>query len=116
MTIDELNAMLEAITNEPSNDVLMLENFDKIRNSVKEIIEKVDSLTAKLNKSKDDYSKLRESKVSDFFKNPEDDAENKKEDDENKKEDDEEKNTTIKDLFEDGIEVEDIDEIKERDE
>ena len=114
MTIDELNALLEAITNEPSNDALMLENFNKIRNFVKEINEKVDSLTAELNKSKDDYAKLRESKVADFFKNP-DEAETVTET-ETKKEDDEEKTTTIKDLFEDGVEVEDIDEIKERDE
>lgn len=113
MTIDELNALLEAITNEPSNDALMLENFNKIRNFVKEINEKVDSLTAELNKSKDDYSKLRESKVADFFKNP-DEAETVTET-ETEKEDDEEKKTTIKDLFEDGVEVEDIDEIKERD-
>ena len=113
MTIDELNALLEAITNDPSNDALMLENFDKIRNFVKEITEKVDSLTAELNKSKDDYSKLRESKVADFFKNP-DEAETVTET-ETEKEDDEEKTTTIKDLFEDGVEVEDIDEIKERD-
>lgn len=112
MTIDELNALLEAITKEPSNDALMLENFNKIRNFVKEINEKVDSLTAELNKSKDDYSKLRESKVADFFKNP-DEAEIVTE---TEKEDDEEKKTTIKDLFEDGVEVEDIDEIKERDE
>ena len=111
MTIDELNALLEAITKEPSNDALMLENFDKIRNFVKEINEKVDSLTAELNKSKDDYSKLRESKVADFFKNP-DEAETVTE---TEKEDDEEKSITIKDLFEDGVEVEDIDEIKERD-
>ena len=114
MTIDELNALLEAITKEPSNDALMLENFNKIRNFVKEINEKVDSLTAELNKSKDDYSKLRESKVADFFKNP-DEAETITET-ETEKEDDEEKTTTIKDLFEDGVEVEDIDEIKERDE
>lgn len=113
MTIDELNALLEAITNDPSNDALMLENFDKIRNFVKEITEKVDSLTAELNKSKDDYSKLRESKVADFFKNP-DEAETVTET-ETEKEDDEEKSITIKDLFEDGVEVEDIDEIKERD-
>lgn len=112
MTIDELNALLEAITKEPSNDALMLENFDKIRNFVKEVNEKVDSLTAELNKSKDDYSKLRESKVADFFKNP-DEVETVTE---TEKEDDEEKTTTIKDLFEDGVEVEDIDEIKERDE
>ena len=112
MTIDELNALLEAITKDPSNDALMLENFDKIRNFVKEVNEKVDSLTAELNKSKDDYSKLRESKVADFFKNP-DEAETVTE---TEKEDDEEKITTIKDLFEDGVEVEDIDEIKERDE
>lgn len=114
MTIDELNALLEAITNEPSNDALMLENFDKIRNFVKEITEKVDSLTAELNKSKDDYSKLREARVTDFFKNPDDEVETVDET-ETKKEDDEEKTTTIKDLFEDGVEVEDIDEIKERD-
>lgn len=115
MTIDELNALLEAITKEPSNDALMLENFNKIRNFVKEINEKVDSLTAELNKSKDDYSKLRESKVSDFFKNP-DDGTSEEAETETEKEDDEEKTTTIKDLFEDGVEVEDIDEIKERDE
>ena len=114
MTIDELNALLEAITKEPSNDALMLENFNKIRNFVKEINEKVDSLTAELNKSKDDYSKLRESKVSDFFKNPDEASEEAET--ETEKEDDEEKTTTIKDLFEDGVEVEDIDEIKERDE
>ena len=114
MTIDELNALLEAITKEPSNDALMLENFNKIRNFVKEINEKVESLTSELNKSKDDYSKLRESKVSDFFKNPDDETSEEAET-ETEKEDDKEKTTTIKDLFEDGVEVEDIDEIKERD-
>ena len=114
MSIDELNALLEAITKEPSNDALMLENFDKIRNFVKEINEKVESLTSELNKSKDDYSKLRESKVSDFFKNPDDETSEEAET-ETEKEDDKEKTTTIKDLFEDGVEVEDIDEIKERD-
>ena len=35
MTIEELNSLLENVTNNVSDDALMLESFDKVRNAFK---------------------------------------------------------------------------------
>lgn len=112
MTYDELNALLEAVANEPTNDVLMLENFDKIRNYVKEAIDKMASMVEELDKAKADYDKLRESKVKDFFNRADESEEIKEETKENKEESDE-SDITISDLFDDDVEVEDLDIKKE---
>ena len=105
MTYDELNALLEGVANEPTNDVLMLENFDKIREYVKESIDKMAEMITELEKAKSDYDKLRESKVRDFF-NKGDDEVITEEVVEEVEEKEEESKTSIEDLFEDDVEVE----------
>ena len=112
MTYDELNALLEAVANEPTNDVLMLENFDKIRTYVKEAIDKMASMAEDLDKAKANYDKLRESKVKDFFNRTDDESEEIKEE---TKEESDESDITISDLFDDDVEVEDL-EIKKEEE
>ena len=68
MTIEELNSLLENVTNNISDDALMLESFDKVRNAFKELLEKVASITEELDTSKSNYDKLRETKVRDYVK------------------------------------------------
>lgn len=114
MTYEELNTLLEAVANEPTNDVLMLENFDKIRRYVKEAIDKMASMVEELDKAKADYDKLRESKVKDFFNRTDEESEEKEETKEIKEESDE-SDITISDLFDDDVEVEDL-EIKKEEE
>lgn len=109
MTYEELNALLEAVANEPTNDVLMLENFDKVRNYVKETIDNMAKMVEELDKAKADYDKLRESKVKDFFNRSDEESEEKEE----IKEESDESDITIEDLFDNGVEVEDLDIKKE---
>ena len=113
MTYEELNALLEAVANEPTNDVLMLENFDKIRNYVKETIDNMAKMVEELDKAKADYDKLRESKVKDFFNRSDEESEEKEEIKEEIKEESDESDITIEDLFDDNVEVEDLDIKKE---
>ena len=102
MTIEELNSLLENVTNNVSDDALMLESFDKVRNAFKKLLEKVESITEELNTSKSNYDKLRETKVRDFFNNEDnEEIENEEEPkDDNKKEE-----LSVSDLFDDGIEI-----------
>ena len=102
MTIEELNSLLENVTNNVSDDALMLESFDKVRNAFKELLERVESITEELNTSKSNYDKLRETKVRDFFNN-EDNEENENE--EEPKDDDKKEELSVSDLFDDGIEI-----------
>lgn len=102
MTIEELNSLLENVTNNVSDDALMLESFDKVRNAFKDLLEKVASITEELDASKSNYDKLRETKVRDFFNN-EDNEEIENE--EEPKDDDEKEELSVSDLFDDGIEV-----------
>lgn len=113
MTYEELNALLEAVANEPTNDVLMLENFDKVRNYVKETIDNMAKMVEELDKAKADYDKLRESKVKDFFNRSDEESEEKEEIKEEIKEESDESDITIEDLFDDDVEVEDLDIKKE---
>ena len=113
MTYEELNALLEAVANEPSNDVLMLENFDKIRAYVKETIDKMAEMITELEKAKSEYDKLRESKVKDFFNRTDEESTVEEEKEEIKEESSDESDITIEDLFEDDVEVEDLDIKKE---
>ena len=109
MTIEELNSLLENVTNNITDDALILESFDKIRNAFKELVDKVASITEELDTSKANYDKLRETKVRDFFNN--EDNEEVEEVKEESKDDDKKEEIKLSDLFEDGIEVKD--EIKE---
>lgn len=102
MTIEELNSLLENVTNNVSDDALMLESFDKVRNAFKELLEKVASITEELDTSKSNYDKLRETKVRDFFNNEDnEEIENGKK----SKDDDKKEELSVSDLFDDGIEI-----------
>ena len=111
MTIEEINTMLENVANNKDDDALMLESFGKIREAIKEVYDRVDSLDDELKKSKDEYEKLRQARVKDFF-NATDEVETEQNDSEETK-DDSEESITLSDLFEDDVDVpDDIDVIK----
>jgi methyl-accepting chemotaxis protein len=110
MTIEEINSMLENVANNKDDDALMLESFGKIREAIKEVYDKVDSLDDELKKSKDEYEKLRQARVKDFF-NATDEVEEVTEEIEEATED---TPITVSDLFEDDVEVvDDVDVKKE---
>lgn len=107
MTYDDYNKIIEEIIASPSDDKIMLEGFEKLRNAYKELDEKVKSAVEEVEALNKKYEELRQTKVNEFF-NREDKAdeevvEEKVEDIvEEKGEDD----ITVDDLFEDDIEVE----------
>ena len=103
MTIEELNSLLENVTNNVSDDALMLESFDKVRNAFKDLLEKVASITEELDTSKSNYDKLRATKVRDFFNN--EDNEEIEDVKEESKDDDKKEELSVSDLFDDGIEI-----------
>ena len=103
--------MLENVANNKDDDALMLESFGKIREAIKEVYDRVDSLDDELKKAKDEYEKLRQARVKDFF-NATDEVETEQNDSEETK-DDSEESITLSDLFEDDVDVpDDIDVIK----
>lgn len=109
MTYDEINTLLEDVATNKEDDALMLESFGKIREAVKEVYDRVDSLDDELKKAKDEYEKLRQARVKDFF-NATDEVEEVKV----KEESIEDAPITVSDLFEDDVEVvEDVDIKKE---
>lgn len=115
MTIDELNALLESIVNEPTNDVAMLEGFDKIRtmveemsNQLKDAVDKVEEITKK-------YEDLRQAKVKDFFNRNDEEDVDVEEVKEEKVEDAEGSDIEIEDLFDDDVEILGEEIIEERD-
>lgn len=108
MTIEEINTLLEDVANNKEDDALMLESFGKIREAIKEVYDRVDSLDDELKKAKDDYEKLRQARVKDFF-NATDEVEDVEEEIEDKAED---TPLTVNDLFEDDVEVVDDVDIK----
>ena len=106
MTYDEINTLLEDVANNKEDDALMLESFGKIREAIKGVYDKVDSLDDELKKAKDEYEKLRQARVKDFF-NATDEVEEIEETTEDAP-------ITVSDLFEDDVEVvEDVDVKKE---
>ena len=115
MTYDELNALLEAVANEPTNDVLMLENFDKVREYVKDSIAKMSEMIQELENSKSEYEKLRESKVRDFFNSSDDSTEEVVEEVVEETVEDE-NDITVEDLFDEDVEVVEDIELKEEEE
>lgn len=102
MTYDEINTLLEDVANNKDDDALMLESFGKIREAIKSVYDKVDSLDDELKKAKDEYEKLRQARVKDFF-NATDEVEDVKE--EIQEDATDEASITISDLFEDDVEV-----------
>ena len=107
MTYDDYNKIIEEIIASPSDDKLMLEGFEKLRNAYKELDEKVKSAVEEVEALNKKYEELRQTKVNEFF-NREDKAdeevvEEKPEDAIEEKPEDE---ITVDDLFEDDIEVE----------
>lgn len=107
MTYDDYNKIIEEIIASPSDDKIMLEGFEKLRNAYKELDEKVKSAVEEVEALNKKYEELRQTKVNEFFnredKADEDVVEEKVEEVvEEKPEDD----ITVDDLFEDDIEVE----------
>ena len=109
MTYEDYNKIIEEIIASPSDDKLMLENFEKLRNAYKELDEKVKSAVEEIEALNKKYEDLRQTKVNEFF-NREDKEEVAPEAVEEKAEDvveeKAEDEVTVEDLFEDDIEVE----------
>ena len=109
MTYGDYNKIIEEIIASPSDDKLMLENFEKLRNAYKELDEKVKSAVEEIEALNKKYEDLRQTKVNEFF-NREDKEEVAPEAVEEKAEDvveeKAEDEVTVEDLFEDDIEVE----------
>ena len=109
MTYEDYNKIIEEIIASPSDDKLMLENFEKLRNAYKELDEKVKSAVEEIEALNKKYEDLRQTKVNEFF-NREDKEEVVEEAVEEKAEDVVEEKAedeiTVDDLFEDDVEVE----------
>ena len=107
MTYDDYNKIIEEIIASPSDDKIMLEGFEKLRNAYKELDEKVKSAVEEVEALNKKYEELRQTKVNEFFnredKSDEEVVEEKVEDVIEEKPEDE---ITVDDLFEDDIEVE----------
>lgn len=104
MTYEDYDKIIEEIIASPSDDKLMLENFDKLRNAYKELDEKVKSAVEEVEALTKKYEDLRKTKVNEFFnrEDKEDVAEEVVEEVVEDKEDE----ITVDDLFEDDVEVE----------
>ena len=107
MTYDDYNKIIEEIIASPSDDKIMLEGFEKLRNAYKELDEKVKSAVEEVEALNKKYEELRQTKVNEFF-NREDKADEEvvEEKPEDAIEDKAEDDITVDDLFEDDIEVE----------
>lgn len=107
MTYDDYNKIIEEIIASPSDDKIMLEGFEKLRNAYKELDEKVKSAVEEVEALNKKYEELRQTKVNEFF-NREDKADEEvvEEKVEDVIEDKAEDEITVDDLFEDDIEVE----------
>ena len=113
MTIEEINSMLENVANNKDDDALMLESFGKLRETIKAVYDKVDSLDDELKKAKDEYEKLRQAKVKDFF-NATDEITDVIDTPDTNDSDTSDNDITVADLFEDDVEIaDDIDLKKE---
>ena len=109
MTYEDYNKIIEEIIASPSDDKLMLENFEKLRNAYKELDEKVKSAVEEIEALNKKYEDLRQTKVNEFFnrEDKEEVAEEAVEEvAEDVVEDKAEDEITVDDLFEDDIDVE----------
>lgn len=104
MTIDELNALLEAISNAPTDDALRLDNFGKIRSAYESALNEVAEIKASLDKLTADYDNLKGVKTKEFFA-PVDKLEEKTEEKEEKIDEANDGEVTIDELFKDDVEV-----------
>lgn len=102
MTIDELNALLEAISNAPTDDALRLDNFVKIRSAYESALNEIAEIKASLDKLTADYDNLKGVKTKEFFAPVEKDEETEKEEKIDENNDGE---VTIDELFKDDVEV-----------
>ena len=104
MTIDELNALLEAISNAPTDDALRLDNFGKIRSAYESALNEVAEIKASLDKLTADYDNLKGVKTKEFFA-PVEKKEEKAEEKEEKIDENNDGEVTIDELFKDDVEV-----------
>ena len=105
MTYEDYDKIIEEIIASPSDDKLMLESFDKLRNAYKELDEKVKSAVEEIEALTKKYEDLRQTKVNEFF-NREDKEEVVEEKIEDVVEEKAEDDITVDDLFEDDVDVE----------
>lgn len=108
MTYEDYNKIIEEIIASPSDDKLMLENFEKLRNAYKELDEKVKSAVEEIEALNKKYEDLRQTKVNEFFnrEDKEEVAEEAIEEAQDVVEEKAEDEITVDDLFEDDIDVE----------
>lgn len=104
MTIEELNALLEAISNAPTDDALRLDNFGKIRSAYEGALNEIAEVKASLDKLTADYDNLKGVKTKEFFA-PVEKTEEKTEEKEENIDDNNDGEVTIDELFKDDIEV-----------
>lgn len=104
MTIDELNALLEAISNAPTDDALRLDNFGKIRSAYEGVLNEIAEVKASLDKLTADYDNLKGVKTKEFFA-PVEKTEEKTEEKEEKTDEENDEEVTIDELFKDDVEV-----------
>lgn len=103
MTIDELNALLEAISNAPTDDALRLDNFGKIRSAYESALNEIAEIKASLDKLTADYDNLKGVKTKEFFAPVE--KEEEKEEKEEKTDEENGEEVTIDELFNDDVEI-----------
>lgn len=103
MTIDELNALLEAISNAPTDDALRLDNFGKIRSAYESALNEIAEIKASLDKLTADYDNLKGVKTKEFFAPVEKEAEIEEKEEKTDEENGEE--VTIDELFNDDVEI-----------
>ena len=108
MTYEDYNKIIEEIIASPSDDKLMLENFEKLRNAYKELDEKVKSAVEEIEALNKKYEDLRQTKVNEFFnrEDKEEALEEVAEEAQDVVEEKAEDEITVDDLFEDDIDVE----------
>ena len=104
MTIEELNALLEAISNAPTDDALRLDNFGKIRSAYESALNEVAEIKASLDKLTADYDNLKGVKTKEFFA-PVEKTEEKTEEKEENIDDNNDGEVTIDELFKDDVEI-----------
>lgn len=104
MTIEELNALLEAISNAPTDDALRLDNFGKIRNAYESVLNEIAEVKASLDKLSADYDNLKGVKTKEFFA-PVEKVDEKAEEKEEKVDENNDGEVTIDELFNDDVEL-----------
>ena len=104
MTIEELNALLEAISNAPTDDALRLDNFGKIRSAYESVLNEIAEVKASLDKLSADYDNLKGVKTKEFFA-PVEKTEEKTEEAEEKIDENNDGEVTIDELFKDDVEL-----------